>query len=116
MAIRQYLEAINEINEADRELRGILTTVRRTARLLPERWATLSVLGIDQPLIPEVPPGHERHAIKSTHWPTIEHIARVLSRVHRSYDAAEAVWATMAPELRGRLSPPPKKFIGVESP
>jgi len=97
-------------------MRWILTTIRRTARILLNHWATLSVLGIDEPLIPDVPPSHERSTINSRQWPTIEHLARVLSRVHRSYDAAVAVWATIAPELRGQLSPPPKKFFEVESP
>jgi hypothetical protein len=93
-----------------------LTTIRRTARILPNHWAILSVLGIDDSLIPDVPPSHGRSTINSRQWPTIEHLAHVLSRVHRSYDAAEAVWATIAPELRGQLSSPPKKFFEVESP
>ncbi len=114
--VARYLDAIREIDAADRELDRILETVRRTTRTLPAHWATLSVLGIEEPLIPNVPSSQSRSAISATQWPKIEQIARVLSRMHRAYEAAEAAWANVTPEFRDRLASPPKRFPGEQSP
>jgi hypothetical protein len=108
----RYIETICEIDDADRELRGILTTLRRAARTLPRDWATVAVLGIEQPVVPEVPATHRRTAIDSAQWPTIDEIARVLARMHRAHDAAEAAWSKLPPELQAQMHPPPEKFRG----
>ena len=108
--VARYLETIREIDEADRELDRILKTVKKAGRTLPARWATVSVLGIQEPLIPNVPSGHARRAISPSQWPTLEQIASVLLRMHRAYDAAEAAWANVTPEFRSQLNSPPKRF------
>ena len=109
-AIAKYLEAIQQINVADRELEQMLESVKQTMQALPDRWATLSVPDIAEPLVPDVPSSHERSTLSSAQWPTIDQIARVLSQMHQAYDAAEVAWENVEPKLRGFLFSPPKRF------
>jgi hypothetical protein len=109
-AIAKYLEAIQQINVADRELDQMLENVKQTVQALPDRWATLSVPDIAEPLVPDVPSSHERSTLSSAQWPTIDQIARVLSQMHQAYDAAEVAWENVEPRLRDFLFSPPTRF------
>jgi hypothetical protein len=109
-SVTNYLEAIEEINNADRELDQILGVVTKAARVLLKRWATLSVVGIDEPFIPSVTSRHPLSAIDSSEWPSIERIALTLSRMHRAYEGAQAAWNELTPESQNRLTPPPAKL------
>ncbi len=109
-AVAKYLEAIQQINVADRELDQMLERVKQTVQALPDRWATLSVPDIAEPLMPDVPSSHERSTLSSAQWPTIDQIARILSQMHQAYDAAELAWENVEPKLRDFLFSPPKRF------
>jgi hypothetical protein len=63
--VTKYLEAIDEINKADRQLRRQVGASRNTQRL------------------------------------------------QNAYDAAEAAWRQIPPELKRRLSPPPDRETGT---
>jgi hypothetical protein len=108
--VANYLEAIEEINLAERELEALVQTVIKAGSTLATDWATLSVQGVDNPLSPDVPAGLRRRVIKPAQWPTIEKIAQVLSQMHKAHEAAEAAWKNVTPKLRARLSPPPERF------
>jgi hypothetical protein len=109
-AIAKYLEAIQQINVADRELDQMLESVKLTVQALPDRWATLSVPDIAEPLVPDVPSSYERSTLSSAQWPTIDQIARILAQMHQAYDAAEVAWENLEPNLRDFLFSPPKRF------
>ena len=109
-AIAKYLEAIQQINVADRELDQMLESVNQTVQALPDRWATLTVPDIAEPLVPDVPSSHERNTLSSAQWPTIDQIARILVQMHQAYDAAEVAWENLEPKLRNLLCSPPKRF------
>ena len=109
----RYLEAIDEINLAEKELDDIINTVAKAAQVLPARWASVSVVGAKEPFTPEVPPHAERCSISAAQWPSIERLSRALSEMHRAYDAAEAAWDQIGHDVRQRLSSPPKRFPAV---
>jgi hypothetical protein len=114
--VARYLEAIHDINTAQKELDQIIKAVEKAARILPDRWASVSIMATKEPFIPDLPEGEERHSISGGQWPSIGRITRALSEMHKAYDAAEAAWDEIEPEFRGRLVPPPRKFSGAEPP
>ena len=112
--VAHYLEAIEQINLAQKELDQIVETVAKAAEILPERWASVSVVASQERFVPEVPTGEKRHAISEAQWPSIAIISRCLSQLHEAYESAEAAWDAIEPEYRAQLVSPPKKFAGAE--
>jgi hypothetical protein len=105
----RYLETIDEINRADKELDQILECLSPSARTRPrQRMSPSERRAFPGPAVqaicdPDV-------ADRSTRGPTVDEIVKALARVHCAYAAAEAAWGSIEPKVRQRLALPPKRF------
>jgi len=114
-ALTDYLEAVNAINNAEREFDRIRDITIKAATAMSSQWALVSVSGLPEPHVPEKLSNQPRRIIDGTAWPTAEQIARVLERLHKAYDEAVQAWGQIAPECRARFTPPPSKIVAERS-
>lgn len=103
-AVSQYLRALREHQEREREVLRIVATVQRAAKDL-EHWRAVHVARTGAGFPKEVTMAGR--TIDGSTWPTGRHLADTLAAWHDTAETARTAWARLPEEARSSLPPPP---------
>lgn len=101
---RRYLDALRELQEREREVLRIVTTIQRAAKDL-EHWPAVCVVHAGAGFPKEVTMAGR--AIDASTWPTASQLADALAAWHETAEIARTAWARLPKETRTSLPSPP---------
>jgi nucleotide-binding universal stress UspA family protein len=99
-----YQDALRDLQQLEREVLRIVTTIREGAKSL-ERWQAVHVAHAGAGFPKEVT--MTGRVIDAATWPTARTLADGLAAWHSAAEAARVAWARMPQAERSSLSPPP---------
>jgi nucleotide-binding universal stress UspA family protein len=99
-----YLETLHSVQQCEREVVRVVTTVQEAAKCL-ERWEAVHVAHAGAGFPKEVTMAGR--VIDAASWPTARQLADTLADWHSSAEAARVAWGRVPPEERSTLPPPP---------
>jgi hypothetical protein len=100
----RYLDALRELQEREREVLRIVTTIQRAAKDL-EHWPAVCVVHAGAGFPKEVTMAGR--AIDASTWPTASQLADALAAWHETAEIARTAWARLPRETRTSLPSPP---------
>jgi hypothetical protein len=99
-----YLDALRELQERERGVLRIVTTIRQAATAL-EHWRAVYVEHSGAGFPKEVT--MSGRAIDASTWPTASELANALAAWQEAAEIARTAWARLPPQLRSGVPPPP---------
>jgi hypothetical protein len=100
----QYLGALRELQEREREVLRIVATIQRAAKDL-EHWQAVHVVRTGAGFPKEVTMAGR--TIDGSTWPTGRQLADTLAAWHDTAENVRTAWARLPKETRSSLPPPP---------
>ena len=100
----QYLRALREHQEREREVLRIVATIQRAAKDL-EHWQAVHVVRTGAGFPKEVTMAGR--TIDGSTWPTGRQLADTLAAWHDTAESVRTAWARLPKETRSSLPPPP---------
>jgi nucleotide-binding universal stress UspA family protein len=99
-----YLDAMRNVQEREREVLRVITTIQEAAKRL-ERWQAVHVTHAGAGFPKEVT--MTGRMIDAASWPTGRQLGDTLAAWHSATEAARVTWAHIPHERRADLPPPP---------
>ncbi|HET9492049.1 MAG TPA: universal stress protein [Methylomirabilota bacterium] len=99
-----YLESLRPVEECERDVVRMVTTIQDAAKRL-ERWQAVHVAHAGAGFPKEVTMAGR--AIDATTWPTAGQLADTLADWHSAAESARVAWSHVPDEERSGLPPPP---------
>lgn len=99
-----YLGALVEVQERERGVLRIVTTIGQAAKAL-EHWRAVYIEHSGAGFPKEVTMAGR--AIDASTWPTAWELADTLAAWQEAAETARAAWARLPREMRARVPPPP---------
>lgn len=99
-----YLECLRRVEECERGVLRVVTTIQDAAKRL-ERWQAVHVAHAGAGFPKEVTMAGR--GIDAATWPTAEQLADTLADWHSAAEAARVAWRHVPQEERAGLPPPP---------
>jgi nucleotide-binding universal stress UspA family protein len=99
-----YLDAIRKVQEREREVLRLVTTIQEAAKHL-ERWQAVHVAHGGAGFPKEVT--MTGRTIDASSWPTAPQLGNTLAAWHSAAETARVAWVHVPQERRADLPPPP---------
>lgn len=100
----QYLGALGELQEREREVLRVVATIQRAAKDL-EHWQAVHVARSGAGFPKEVTMAGR--TIDGSTWPTGRELADTLAAWHDTAESVRTAWARLSEDQRSGMPPPP---------